>query len=84
MKTDIEIAREAKMLPIKEVAAKLDIKEDSLRIYAMSVAGSTYDELTVEHSDDDILIAFNNRFLIDSIRSCSGKKIRLFYLACEW
>ena len=56
---------------------KLDIKEDSLRIYAMSVAGSTYDELTVEHSDDDILIAFNNRFLIDSIRSCSGKKIRL-------
>ena len=56
---------------------KLDIKEDSLRIYAMSVAGSTYDELTVEHSDEDILIAFNNRFLIDSIRSCSGKKIRL-------
>ena len=56
---------------------KLDIKEDSLRIYAMSVAGSTYDELTVEHSDDDILIAFNNRFLIDSIRSCSGNKVRL-------
>ena len=56
---------------------KLDIKEDSLRIYAMSVAGSTYDELSIEHNDDDILIAFNNRFLIDSVRSCSGKKVRL-------
>lgn len=56
---------------------KLDIKEDSLRIYAMSVAGSTYDELTVEHENDDILIAFNNRFLLDSVRSCSGEKIRL-------
>ena len=56
---------------------KLDIKEDSLRIYAMSVAGSTYDELTVDHENDDILIAFNNRFLLDSVRSCSGEKVRL-------
>ncbi|MBE6534110.1 MAG: DNA polymerase III subunit beta [Ruminococcaceae bacterium] len=56
---------------------KLDIKEDSLRIYAMSVAGSTYDELNIEHSGDDILIAFNNRFLLDSIRSCSGSKVSL-------
>ena len=56
---------------------KLDIKEESLRIYAMSVAGSTYDELNVEHDGDDILIAFNNRFLLDSVRSCSGEKVRL-------
>ena len=56
---------------------KLDIKEDNLRIYAMSVAGSTYDEITVDHENDDILIAFNNRFLLDSVRSCSGERIRL-------
>ena len=56
---------------------KLDIKEDNLRIYAMSVAGSTYDELNIEHSGDDILIAFNNRFLLDSVRSCSGSKVSL-------
>lgn len=56
---------------------KLDIKEDNLRIYAMSVAGSTYDELNIDHDGDDILIAFNNRFLLDSVRSCSGDKVRL-------
>lgn len=56
---------------------KLDIKEDNLRIYAMSVAGSTYDEVNIEHDGDDILIAFNNRFLLDSVRSCSGEKIKL-------
>ena len=56
---------------------KLDIKEDNLRIYAMSVAGSTYDELNIDHDGDDILIAFNNRFLLDSVRSCSGEKVRL-------
>lgn len=33
MKTDIQIAQEATMLPIKEVAKKLDIKEDDLELY---------------------------------------------------
>ncbi len=33
MKTDIEIAQEAKMLPIKEVAGRLGIKEDELEFY---------------------------------------------------
>lgn len=33
MKTDIEIAQEAEMLPIKEVAAKLEITEDDLELY---------------------------------------------------
>ena len=33
MKTDIEIAQEAKMYPIKDVAAKLGITEDDLELY---------------------------------------------------
>ncbi len=33
MKTDIQIAQEAKMSPIKEVAAKLGITEDELELY---------------------------------------------------
>ena len=33
MKTDIQIAQEAVMLPIKEVAATIDIKEDDLELY---------------------------------------------------
>ena len=33
MKSDIQIAQEAKMLPIREVAEKLDIKEDDLELY---------------------------------------------------
>ncbi len=33
MKTDIEIAQEANMLPIREVAAQLDIPEDDLEFY---------------------------------------------------
>ncbi|MBR2191595.1 MAG: formate--tetrahydrofolate ligase, partial [Eubacterium sp.] len=33
MKTDIEIAQEAKMMPIKDVAAKLGLTEDDLELY---------------------------------------------------
>lgn len=33
MKTDIQIAQEAKMLPIKDVAAQLGIEEDELELY---------------------------------------------------
>ena len=33
MKTDIQIAQEAKMLPIKDIASKLDITDDELELY---------------------------------------------------
>ena len=33
MKTDIEIAREAKMLPISEIAKKLGVEDDELELY---------------------------------------------------
>lgn len=56
---------------------KLDIRENVLRISAVSAAGSTYDELFTEHDGSDLLIAFNNRYLMDSIRACSGEKIVL-------
>jgi DNA polymerase-3 subunit beta len=68
---------EEKIVGSVRAHVKLDVKEDSLRIYAMSVAGSTYDEINIEHTGDDILIAFNNRFLLDSVRACSGEQITL-------
>ena len=56
---------------------KLDIDGNDLKISAVSSAGSTYDELGISHEGDNIIIAFNNRFLIDSIRSCGGEKVVL-------
>ncbi len=56
---------------------KLDFSEDMLRISAISAAGSTYDELGIEHEGDNLVIAFNNRFLIDGVRSCDSERIRM-------
>lgn len=56
---------------------KFDLVDGLLKISAVSSAGSTYDELEVNKNGDDLIIAFNNRFLTDSIRACNAEKIKL-------
>jgi DNA polymerase-3 subunit beta len=56
---------------------KLDFYGDNLRISAISAAGSTYDEIGIGHDGDDLVIALNNRFLIDGVRSCDSEKVRM-------
>lgn len=56
---------------------KLDLAGDIIKISAVSSAGSTYDEVSTESEGGELLIAFNNRFLIDTVRACSGDKIEL-------
>ncbi|WP_075719767.1 formate--tetrahydrofolate ligase [Roseburia sp. 499] len=57
MKTDIQIAQEAEMIHIREVAAQLDIKEDDLELYGKYKAKLS-DELMkrVENNPDGKLI----------------------------
>lgn len=56
---------------------KLEIHDELLKISAVSSAGSTYDELVVDHEGENLIIAFNNRFLIDSVRASEGEKLSL-------
>ena len=56
---------------------KLTVSGDYLKISATSTAGSTYEELYVEHEGDDLVIAFNNRYLIDSLRACTAERVKL-------
>ncbi len=54
MKTDIEIAHEAKLLPIKEIAAKINIGQDMLEPYGKYIAKvpyTTIDEDKVKNSN---------------------------------
>ena len=56
---------------------KLTAEGDMLQISATSGAGSAYDEITATHEGDDIVIAFNNRYLMDSLKACTAEKVRL-------
>ncbi len=58
MKTDIEIAQEAVMLPIKEVAAKLNIAEDDLEFYGKYKAklSDEYQEKVKNNPDGKLVL----------------------------
>ena len=56
---------------------KLEIVGNSLKISANSSTGSTFDEIFVKHEGEDIIIAFNNRYLIESVRACTSEKIKI-------
>lgn len=56
---------------------KLNFVGNKLKIVAESTQGSTYDELDIEHEGDDMLIAFNNRYLLTGMRCCGGDKVTL-------
>ena len=56
---------------------RLEVSGEILKISAVSSAGSTYDEINIGHTGDDLVIAFNNRFLIDSVRACDCDKVKL-------
>ena len=56
---------------------KLDFEGDLLKISALSAQGSTYDEIAIGHEGDDLGIAFNNRFLIDSVRAIDTEDLKI-------
>ena len=56
---------------------KLDVSGHLLAISANSAIGSTYDEVEIIHEGNDMFIAFNNRYLIDSVRACNSERIKV-------
>lgn len=56
---------------------KLNVEGDRLKISAVSTLGSTYEELEIEHEGADLVIAFNNRYLIDSVRASGADRVKI-------
>ena len=56
---------------------RLEVQGHVLKISATSGTGSSYDEVAIGHEGDDLVIAFNNRYLIDSLRACQADRVKL-------
>jgi len=56
---------------------KLLFEEGLLKISALSTQGSTYDEIEIDQEGENLLIAFKNRFLIDSLRASDAENVRI-------
>lgn len=68
---------EERIVGMVRANVKLDVSGGLLKILANSSAGSTYDEIEVNHEGEDIFIAFNNKYLIDCIRACGGNSVKI-------
>ena len=71
------IVTEEKIVGAGRAYVKLTLEEGLLKITAESSLGSSYDEIPVEHEGGDLVIAFNNRYLMDSVRSCDSETVEL-------
>lgn len=71
------IVTEEKIVGAGRAYVKLTLESGLLKVTAESSLGSSYDEIPVEHEGGDIVIAFNNKYLIDSVRSCDSEMIEL-------
>ena len=60
MKSDIQIAREASMLPIKEVANGLGITEDDIELYSTL---ETRSEIIIDTHIQDVINNYSNLFV---------------------
>lgn len=56
---------------------KLLFEDGLLKVSALSTQGSTYDEMEIEHEGENLLIAFKNRYLIDSLRASDAETVRI-------
>lgn len=69
---------EEKLVGAVRSHVKLEICRNILQISAVSGAGSSYDEILVEHEGQDMVIAFNNRYLMDTLRACRAEQIAIY------
>jgi len=70
------LVTEEKTSGASKTPISFEVEGNLLKLSANSVNGSSYEELEVEdHTGDDIVISFNNRNLIESVRSCRSDKV---------
>ncbi len=71
------LVTEEKVVGSVRAHVRLELDGDLLKISANSMVGSIYDEVQIDHEGENLVIAFNNRFLIDSLRACDAETVKI-------
>lgn len=71
------VVTEERIIGSNRTPVRFSPEGDVLKIMANSSAGSSYEEIEIDHEGDDLLISFNNKYLIDAIRSCECDRLRI-------
>ena len=70
---------EEKMQSRDKSYVRLDITRNTLALTSSSSSGKVYDEMPCVHEGDDLSIAFNCRFFINSVKVAEGDEVRLSF-----
>ena len=71
------VVTEERIIGSNRTPVRFNPEGDVLKIMANSSAGSSYEEIEIDHEGEDLLISFNNKYLIDAIRSCDCDRLRI-------
>ncbi len=71
------IITEERIIGSGRTHVKLNFQGNVLNVNATSSLGSCNEDIPIEHEGDDVLIGFNNRYLIDSVKACSTDVIEI-------
>lgn len=72
------LVTEDKALGQAKSYARCNFEGDRLKISSVSVTGSVYDEVPIEKEGNDIVIGFNCRFLLETMRAIDSEKISIY------
>ncbi len=72
------LVTEDKALGQAKSYARCNFEGNYLKISSVSVTGSVYDEVAVEKEGGDIVIGFNCRYLLESLKAIDSNTIRIY------
>ena len=58
----------------------LNIQENNLTVSINSIIGSMNEDIDIENSGKDLMIAFNPKFLLDALRVIDDEKVDLYMI----
>ncbi len=58
---------------------KLTVEGGSLDVSAVNINGSYNDVLPISHDGDDLMISFNNKFLIDALSASEAERVKVSF-----
>jgi DNA polymerase-3 subunit beta len=56
---------------------KCSFEGELLKLESVSVSGSVYDDILIEHEGEDLVMGFNCRYLLDALRGADTEKVEI-------
>ena len=60
-----------------KASVKCSFEDGVLNVFASNLSGSVHDHVPIEKEGEDLLIGFNNKYLLDALRACPEDNLKI-------